>query len=239
MLALPALSKRRRASLRPSRERIRASGRPHGHGAVVSGQLAVQILDEAMHLFSEQGFKATTIVQIETAAGLTPGAGGIYHHFTNKEALLTAGVERHLQRLDALRDIRYLFTDLGDLRAELTITARYILAELDREAELLQILITEARNRPQLVKDASTRLVGATLEGFASWLIARSERALGTEDAHALASLSLASLSLASLISTRLLTKALAITSTLEDELLVRTWVELLTPALHPTAPDP
>jgi hypothetical protein len=56
----------------------------------------------------------------------------------------------------------------------------------------------------------------------------------GTEDAHALASLSLGSL-----ISTRLLTKALAITSTLEDELLVRTWVELLTPALHPRAPDP
>ena len=145
-----------------------------------------------------------------------------------------AGVERHLQRLDALRDIRYLFTDLGDLRAELTITARYILAELDREAELLQILITEARNRPQLVKDASNRVVGATLKGFASWLIARSERPLGAEDAHALASLSLGSL-----ISTRLLTKALAITSTLEDELLVRTWVELLTPALHPRAPDP
>ena len=187
-----------------------------------------RILDEAMRLFSEQGFKATTIVQIEAAAGLTPGAGGIYHHFANKEALLSAGVERHLQRLDALRDIRHLFTDLGDLRTELLITARYILAELDREAELLRILTTETRSRPQLLKSATDRLVGATLDGFASWLAARSERELSSEQAQALASITLGGL-----ISTRLLQGFLALGSTIDDELLVDTWVALLTPALR------
>lgn len=186
-----------------------------------------RILDEAMHLFSQQGFKATTIIQIETAAGLTPGAGGIYHHFANKQALLTAGIERHLQRLDALRDIRQLFTDLGDLRIELTITARYILAELDRETELLRILLTEARNRPELLADANERLVGATLHGFAAWLVARSENELSPERAEALASLTLGGL-----ISTRLLSGTLALASTVDDELLIRTWVELLAPAL-------
>lgn len=187
-----------------------------------------RILDEAMRLFSEQGFKATTIVQIEAAAGLTPGAGGIYHHFASKEALLTAGIERHLQRLDALRDIRHVFADLGDLRVELTITARYILAELDREAELLRILTTEARNRPRLLEEATERLVGSTLHGFADWLIARSERTLSTEHAQALASLSLGGL-----ISTRLLTGGLALTNTVDDELLISTWVDLLAPALR------
>ncbi len=188
-----------------------------------------RILDEAMHLFSQQGFKATTIVQIETAAGLTPGAGGIYHHFANKEALLTAGIERHLRRLDALRDIRHLFTDLGDLRAELTITARYILAELDSETELLRILLTEARNRPELLKAATERLIGATLKGFAGWLIARSDHELSTAQAQALASLSLGGL-----ISTRLLKGALALADTVDDALLVQTWVDLLAPALLP-----
>src|SRR5262245_48393148 len=110
-----------------------------------------RILDEAMRLFGQQGFKATTIVQIETAAGLTPGAGGIYHHFANKEALLAVGVERHLLRLAALRDIRSVFADLGDARAELTVAARYALAELDQEAELLHVLTAEARNRPELL----------------------------------------------------------------------------------------
>ena len=187
-----------------------------------------RILDEAMRLFSEQGFKATTIVQIEAAARLTPGAGGVYHHFANKEALLSAGVERHLQRLDALRDIRHLFTDLGDLRTELLITARYILAELDREAELLRILTTETRSSPQLLKDATDRLVGATLDGFASWLAARSERELTNEQAQALASITLGGL-----ISTRLLQGFLALGTTIDDELLVDTWVALLTPALR------
>ncbi|HEY1687539.1 MAG TPA: TetR family transcriptional regulator [Solirubrobacteraceae bacterium] len=187
-----------------------------------------RILDEAMHLFSEQGFKATTIVQIEAASGLTPGAGGIYHHFANKEALLAAGIERHLQRLDALRDIREIFAGVGDLRTELTIAARYILAELDREAELMRILATEAHNRPGLVAAATERLLGSTLRGFAGWLAEHSERELSGEDAEALASLSLGGL-----VSTRLLKGALAMSTTVDDERLVGSWVGLLEPALR------
>jgi AcrR family transcriptional regulator len=183
-----------------------------------------------MHLFSEQGFKATTIVQIEAAAGLTPGAGGIYHHFPNKETLLTAGVQRHLQRLDALRDLRRIFSDLGDLRTELTITARYILAELDRESELLRILATEAHNHPKLLQDAREQLVGSTLHSFAIWLTEHSQRPITNEQAQAIASLALGGL-----IATRLLQSALATPVAVDDELLIDTWVNLLQPALQAT----
>ena len=65
-----------------------------------------RIVDEAMRLFSEHGYAATSIAKIEAAAGLTPGAGGIYHHFASKEAVLAAGIERQLSRLGALREIR-------------------------------------------------------------------------------------------------------------------------------------
>src|SRR5271167_4692722 len=99
-----------------------------------------RIIDEAMHLFSQHGYAATSVAKIESAAGLTPGAGGVYHHFDSKEAVLAAGIERQLARLTALRDIRRVLGELGDLRAELTLTARYILAELDSESELLRIL---------------------------------------------------------------------------------------------------
>ncbi|MGH8967612.1 MAG: TetR/AcrR family transcriptional regulator, partial [Actinomycetes bacterium] len=58
-----------------------------------------RIIDAAMELFSEHGYRGTSITQIEQAVGLSPGAGGIYHHFPSKEALLTAGVERQLSRL--------------------------------------------------------------------------------------------------------------------------------------------
>ena len=93
-----------------------------------------------MHLFGERGFRGTSVAQIERAAGLTPGAGGLYHHFRSKEAVLDEGLTRHLSRLGALRDIRRLFAGIGDLRVELTVTARYVLKELDDECELLWIL---------------------------------------------------------------------------------------------------
>jgi AcrR family transcriptional regulator len=181
-----------------------------------------RIVDEAMRLFGEQGFKATTIVQIETASGLTPGAGGIYHHFANKEALLAAGVERHLQRLAALRDIRRVFAGVGDLRTELTLMARYLLAELDSEAELLRLLTTEARNRPELLRVAVDQLVGQTLDEFTGWLAGH-----GLAGAEAYATLTLGAL-----LSTRLLDTMLGLAPRVDDAALVDAWVELLSGVL-------
>jgi AcrR family transcriptional regulator len=186
-----------------------------------------RILDEAMRLFGQQGFKATTIVQIETAAGLTPGAGGIYHHFANKEALLAVGVERHLLRLAALRDIRAVFTDLGDARAELTVAARYALAELDQEAELLRLLTAEARNRPELLEHATEQLITATIEGFAGWLAERAAQPLPRERAVALASITLGGL-----IANRLLQTIFGVAAAVDDEELVAAWTDLVLPIL-------
>src|SRR5271155_1870063 len=120
-----------------------------------------------MRLFAEQGYRGTSVAEIERAAGLTPGAGGLYHHFPTKEAVLRAGVQRHLGRLEALRNIREVFSSLGDLEAELTVTARYTLAELDNEVELLQILASEARRRPDLLTQAIDELIGSTYAEFA------------------------------------------------------------------------
>lgn len=190
-----------------------------------------RIVDEAMRLFGEHGFKATTIVEIETSAGLTPGAGGVYHHFASKEAVLTAGVERHLQRLDALRDIRGVFDGLGDLETQLTITARYVLAELDREAALLRVLTAEARNRPELLKVAVDQLVGTTLDRFAGWLAERSDPPMSAGEAAAFATVSLGGL-----ISSRLMQVVLKVPPAVDDEALVRAWVALLAPILRDDA---
>lgn len=98
-----------------------------------------RLLTEAMRLFGENGYEATRVAQIEAAAGLAPGSGALYHHFKSKEALLDAGIDRQLDRRRAMRDLRALFAGLGDLRSELTMLGRYILAVLDEETELLQI----------------------------------------------------------------------------------------------------
>jgi hypothetical protein len=70
------------------------------------------------------------------------------------EEVLVAGIERHVARLDAFRDVRRLLAGVGDMRAELTITAPYFLAELDSQSELLRILVSENRSRPQLLSAA-------------------------------------------------------------------------------------
>jgi AcrR family transcriptional regulator len=186
-----------------------------------------RIVDEAMRLFSQHGYASTSVAKIEAAAGLTAGAGGLYHHFKSKEAVLAAGIERQLARLDALRDIRRLLTPLGDLKAELTLIARYILAELDSEAQLLRILVSEARSRPELLTAAVDQLVNSSLEGFAGWIAERS----GPSRA-GVSPTTLATLGLGSLLSNRLLCDVIGVPSTIDDEELVGAWVQLMLGAL-------
>ena len=46
-----------------------------------------------MRLFGEQGYTSTSVAEIENAAGLRPGAGGLYAHYRSKEDLLRAGLK--------------------------------------------------------------------------------------------------------------------------------------------------
>jgi AcrR family transcriptional regulator len=177
-----------------------------------------------MRLFSEQGFAATSVAQIEAAAGLAPGAGGLYHHFTSKETVLATGIERHLARLNALRDLRRVLGQLGDLRAELTVTARYVLAELDNEAELLRIMASEARRQPQLLTEAVQRLVGSTYADLASWLAERAKPPISPNQAEAICAVGLGAL-----LTFRLLPTVFGVTSLpVDDESFVATWVTMM-----------
>lgn len=186
-----------------------------------------RIVDEAMRLFSQRGYAATSIARIEEAAGLTPGAGGLYHHFKSKEAVLAAGIERQLERLGALRRIRQVLGSLGDLRAELKLTARYFLAELDDESELLRILASDVRNRPQALTAAAEELVSSALSDFAGWVAAEAERPIPPEEAKAIAVFGLGSL-----LSSRLLRDVLGIPVQVDDETLVDAWVQMMATAM-------
>ena len=190
-----------------------------------------RIIDEAMRLFSEHGYAATSIAKIEAGAGLSAGAGGLYHHFKSKEAVLAAGIERQLSRLDALREIRRVLGPLGDVKSELTLIARYVLAELDSESELLRILATEARNRPKLLTAAVDQLVSSTFEGFATWIEERTERSVSGGSPS-----TIATLGLGALLSNRLLRDVFGIPSPVDDEALVDAWVQLMTRALSDPA---
>jgi AcrR family transcriptional regulator len=129
-----------------------------------------RLMTEAMRLFSTKGFEATSVSQIEAAAGLSPGSGALYRHFESKEALLGAGIDRQLDRRRAMHDIRALFAGLADLRSELTVLGRYLLTVIDQELELLQIAArTPAGLSPRLDTAYTAFIDGLTAE-LADWI---------------------------------------------------------------------
>ena len=176
-----------------------------------------RLLDQAMRLFGERGYDATSVAEIERSAGLTPGAGGLFHHFRTKEEVLVAGIERHLARLAAVRQIRGAVPPLGDLRAELTLVARYVFLELEEEQELLRVLISEGRQRPHLLAGAVEQVVRGTFNEFASLL----ERSGGTEVGAALALGSLVAFASAELLLGQAPVDA-------DREEVIATWVEMV-----------
>jgi AcrR family transcriptional regulator len=108
-----------------------------------------RLLDAGIQLFAERGFHGTTVGDIEAAAGLTPRSGALYKHFHSKAELLEAAVERHIFEVRTMGNVVDLMP-LGDLRAELTLLARWILAELERERDLMLVLEKDGDELPKL-----------------------------------------------------------------------------------------
>jgi AcrR family transcriptional regulator len=101
-----------------------------------------RLLDAGLRLFAERGYRGTTVGDVELAAGLAPRAGALYKHFGSKKELLAAVVERHLVELHTVERVVDLLP-LGDLRSELTLLARWVLKELDRQRELMLVFEKE------------------------------------------------------------------------------------------------
>jgi AcrR family transcriptional regulator len=52
-----------------------------------------RVIRAAITCFGAKGYAATRLADIERAAGLAPGSGGTYRHFTSKHAILEAVVD--------------------------------------------------------------------------------------------------------------------------------------------------
>jgi AcrR family transcriptional regulator len=135
------------------------------------GATRERILDAALALFADRGFKATTVIDIETAAGLAPGAGGVFHHFPSKRAVLAAALERRFQQGEAIDTLRSAVPPLGDRAAELRLFARYQLDLLDEERDLLALVLGEARRDTELFGEAVRALFADRELAFTRWLV--------------------------------------------------------------------
>ncbi|WP_158602996.1 TetR/AcrR family transcriptional regulator [Jiangella rhizosphaerae] len=131
-----------------------------------------RLLAEGMRLFALQGFRATTVGQIEAAAGLQPRRGALYRHFPSKEALLDEAVRRHLDSVRARRTevVGGEAGDVGDVGDEALALGRYVLDELASQRAVVDVFeregerVAEQRDAfREQVSDAGYRVMAEAL----------------------------------------------------------------------------
>lgn len=136
-----------------------------------------RLMDAAMKLFAQHGFNATSVGAIEKEAGMAPRSGALYQHFKGKQQLLEAAVDRELAAMDELAQAIAMFP-LGDLRAEVTMLARWNLNSLERRAELTRFVRREAHLLPKRLRTKLyDRLVARPYAEIVAWLSARFQEA--------------------------------------------------------------
>lgn len=74
---------------------------PRARGQARGRATRTRLLDAAQELFCRHGYEGTSIGDVADAAGT--GVGTVYHHFSDKRALLLELIERWAERLEADR----------------------------------------------------------------------------------------------------------------------------------------
>ncbi len=153
-----------------------------------------RILDAAMPLFAERGFRATTVGDLEAAVGLAPRRGGLYRHFASKEDVFRAAVTRYADKFGPLEGL-FDQLDFSDERATLALLGRFTLDTFVAEADLFRILQRDGRDFPELAEHVHAQLIRRgydfTIDLFRRLLAARGA---ATDDAPELAAIALGSL---------------------------------------------
>ncbi|MUL43051.1 TetR/AcrR family transcriptional regulator [Streptomonospora sp. PA3] len=108
------------------------------------------LLAEGMRLFGERGYAATSVAQIEEAAGLSPGSGSLYKHFRTKEELLSEGLDRLLAGGRDLAE-RLGVRDSADPVAELTSVVHAGLRRMEEDRDANRVLFRDLDAFPDLL----------------------------------------------------------------------------------------
>lgn len=137
-----------------------------------------RIVAEALRLFADRGYAATSVAEIEAAAGLSPGAGGLYRHFPSKQEVLAAAVRERIERTrdqvsTVLSESENLKSKPLDLRLRMTCHAG--IAKMREEQDLIRVLFRDLDQFPQLVADMRDGVVNPLYESIATWLATQPE----------------------------------------------------------------
>ncbi|MCK9820475.1 TetR/AcrR family transcriptional regulator [Komagataeibacter oboediens] len=134
----------------PGKEHTRPGrmGRP---SIAEAATLSERILEEAVRLFFDQGFRATSVDMVADAAGVTKRT--LYARYRSKAVLFEAAVSATIDvRLDALA---LLMPADGDIRSRLVSVCTLLLDWLltDRSVGMYRVVSAESRQFPALARN--------------------------------------------------------------------------------------
>jgi AcrR family transcriptional regulator len=151
-----------------------------------------RIVAEALRLFAHRGYAATAVAEIEAAAGLSPGAGGLYRHFRSKQEVLSSAIREHIERtrrqIDEVLAQATAYQD-RPLEARLKMTCHAGLARIRAEQDLIRVLFRDLDQFPGLVAEMREGIVNPLYDGIATWLSTQPEFEHVDEDWPAIASI--------------------------------------------------
>lgn len=131
-----------------------------------------RILAAAMRLFGEQGYAGTTVGQIQDAADLSRGAGGLYRHFASKREMLEAGIAH---AIEAESDLAAMLTEPDaisslPLEERLFLIARAGLRRLEQDRDINRLVLRDLAQFPDLLARVRDDEILRTFNAFALWL---------------------------------------------------------------------
>ena len=153
-----------------------------------------ELIDTGMRLFAERGYAATTVADIQTACGLTPGSGALYKHFASKQALLDGGVRRYVTDLEERR-AGFVGNLPDDPPEALHVIAAAVTGAMAGDRSIIRITLRDLEAFPELLDMLWQGLLGALYRELADWVSAQAARGrVSVTDPHATAAVLVASL---------------------------------------------
>ncbi|WP_067805246.1 TetR/AcrR family transcriptional regulator [Actinomadura formosensis] len=149
-----------------------------------------RIVSESLRLFADRGYAATSVAEIEAAAGLSPGAGGLYRHFRSKEEVLASAIREHIERTRRqISDVLVQAPAFEErpLEVRLRMTCQAGLAKMREEQDLIRVLFRDLDQFPNLVAEMREGIVNPLYDGIATWLSTQPEFEGSAEDWPAIA----------------------------------------------------
>lgn len=129
-----------------------------------------QLIEGALRLFARDGFRSTSIADIEAEAGLAPGSGGMYRHFPSKKALFESAVEWAEATAYAPAGLDDRLLNLKDPLEALRAAAESALTATRRSSDFHIAILKAGPDSPITIDEVGKRLVRPSYRQFAQWL---------------------------------------------------------------------